>query len=300
MRFAPEPGLAGVPYMGGVAGTYRRPIVVGVDGTDAGRLAVEWAVGEARLRGSPVRIVTAFQPTSLAGAAPVPLQRRFDDAVAYAHDRLDAADVDAELVAGHPSRVLLAEARTAQLVVLGRRSGRLTGALTVERVTSWVAAHAACSVAVVRQDPMDGYPDRIVVGFDGSRSAAAALDAGLEEAELTGAVLDVVCCWQPGDYDSSERESAVATAELRRRQLEWFRDAVGERARKHRGVYTTRHLVERSPAQELVERSRHAGLLVVGSRGRGASAGLLLGSVSQSLLRHSHCTLIVARGDGDG
>lgn len=274
--------------------------MVGVDGTDAGRLAVRWAVGEARLRGSPVRIVTAYPPTSPAGTSPVPapLRRRFDEAVAYAHDRLDAADVGAALVPGHPSEVLLAESGAAHLVVLGRRSGGLVGALTVERVTSWVAAHAACSVAVVRQDPVDRYPDPVVVGFDGSRSAEAALDLGFEEAELSGAVLDVVCCWQPGDYASSERESSVATGALWRRQLEWFSDTVAERARKHQGVYTTRHLVEREPAHELLERSRHAGLLVVGSRGRSARTGLVLGSVSQSLLRHSHCTVVVARGDG--
>lgn len=280
---------------------YRRPVVVGVDDTESARVAVRWAVDEARLRGSPLRVVTAYEPTSLAGplAVPLPLRQGFDDAMTYAHERL-AVDVDGELVPGRPSRVLLAEARGAQLVVLGRRSVGLVGALSVERVTSSVAAHAACPVAVVRRDPVEWGGSRIVVGFDGSRTAVTALDFGLEDAEASGAVVDVVCCRQPDDYAVRERGSADAVTELRRRQAEWLAEAVAERASKHVGVFTTRHLVERPPVDELVERSRHAGLLVVGSRGRGASTGRFLGSVSQALLRHGRCTVIVARGDGDG
>lgn len=284
-----------------MATRYRRPIVVGVDGTDAGQAAVRWAAAEARLRAAPLRIIGAYEPASLAGPLPIPpaLRYRFDDALDHARRRLDAEDVDGELIPGHPSRVLRAEARNARLVVLGRRTGGVRSALSVERVTSWVAAHALCPVAVVRREPSDGSPGRIVVGFDGSRSAVTALDLGLEEAEVCGAALDVVCCWQPEEFAVRERDQAMAVSYLRRRQLEWFADAVAERARKRAGVFTTRHLVEGSPADELVERSRHAELLVVGSRGRDAATGLLLGSVSQELLRRSHCTVIVARSEDD-
>ncbi|MBO0828276.1 MAG: universal stress protein [Streptosporangiales bacterium] len=189
--------------------SYRRPIVVGVDGTDAGRTAVRWAAGEARLRAAPLRIVTAYETASPAGPlpAPVSLRKDFDDAGTFAH----------ELVPGRLGRVLLAESRAARLVVLGRRSGGPVAGLAVERVTTRVAAHATCSVAVVRRDPAGASSGRIAVGFDGSRAAVTALDFGLDEAEATGAPLEVVYCWEPEDYVSVMRESAEAARRARRR-----------------------------------------------------------------------------------
>jgi nucleotide-binding universal stress UspA family protein len=135
---------------------------------------------------------------------------------------------------------------------------------------------------------------RIVVGFDGSQGAREALAWAVEEAKLRGATIHVVNAWAdplgaPNEYASVFPIDDVRDEVQRMLQKE-IDDVVGGA-----DVVVERETSYTSPALALVEAARDADLLVVGSRGRGGFAGLLLGSVSQQCAHHALCPLVVVR-----
>jgi nucleotide-binding universal stress UspA family protein len=138
---------------------------------------------------------------------------------------------------------------------------------------------------------------RVVVGVDGSAPSLRALEWAGREATHLGAVLDIWVLWMPpvplgtmapigaGDYVMAAKLMADEAAEYAR---ERWPDLVVES-----------HVTEASPAPALVEASRDASLLVVGSRGVGGFRGLLLGSVSHYCAQHAHCPVMVVRQRSD-
>jgi nucleotide-binding universal stress UspA family protein len=138
----------------------------------------------------------------------------------------------------------------------------------------------------------------IVVGVDSSEGAKEALRFALREAKLRRATLRVVHTWQYGyiGVTGIEGLSPVVGADLGdlRRTAEVALDAVmHEVAADADGVMIERRVSEGAPATVLVDESRQADLLVVGSRGLGGFAGLLLGSVSQQCAHHAACPVVI-------
>jgi nucleotide-binding universal stress UspA family protein len=133
--------------------------------------------------------------------------------------------------------------------------------------------------------------DRLVVGLDGS-DADAALAWCLEFADRTGADVQAVTAWvyDPMLDDESVNRNAVEAGEEHLRQLE---DYVASACAGRPGVEVRCVAAEGDPADVLVECSRDALMLVVGSHGWGKWRGLLAGSVSGSCLRHAHCPVVV-------
>ena len=131
----------------------------------------------------------------------------------------------------------------------------------------------------------------VVVGVDGSEESGLALRWAFEYAQMSGAPVEAVIAWEipptyglaPSYDDVDFEKKAQDTAE------ETIRAVVGDNA-----PVTLR--VERGhPAPILLTASGHAQLLVVGSRGHGAFAGMLLGSVSQHCVHQAHCPVVVIR-----
>lgn len=140
----------------------------------------------------------------------------------------------------------------------------------------------------------------VVVGVDSSEGAKSALRFALDEARLRHATLRAVHTWQFGSIGVSGIEgfSPVVGADLGdlRRTAEVALDAVlHEVVPTTNGVVVERRVVEGAPATVLVDESRQADLLVVGSRGHGGFAGLLLGSVSQQCAHHAACPVAIVR-----
>ena len=145
--------------------------------------------------------------------------------------------------------------------------------------------------------------DVIVVGVDRSASAGAALRFALEEARLRQARVRVVHAWQfRSPYGRSvavdgpplvlgadlDAYSRAAAAEL---------DAIVAEAAPGAGGFGIEKRVEQGdPATVLLDQSRDADLLVVGSRGHGGFASLLLGSVSQVCAQNAACPVVIVRG----
>jgi nucleotide-binding universal stress UspA family protein len=138
----------------------------------------------------------------------------------------------------------------------------------------------------------------IVVGVDSSPEAKEALRFALEEAKLRQATLRVVHAWQFGYIGVSGIEgfSPVVGGDLGelRHTAALALDATLYEVVPHpNGVEIERLVVEGAPAAVLVDESRDADLLVVGSRGHGGFAGLLLGSVSQQCAQHAACPVVI-------
>jgi nucleotide-binding universal stress UspA family protein len=142
----------------------------------------------------------------------------------------------------------------------------------------------------------------IVVGVDYSDEAKAALRFALEEAKLRQAKLRVVHAWQYGYIGTSGLEGSLAGLGG---DIKEFRDAaetgldntLRESVPETNTVEIERRVVEGRPAATLIAESRGADLLVVGSRGHGGFAGLLLGSVSQQCAQHATCPVVIVHGD---
>lgn len=135
---------------------------------------------------------------------------------------------------------------------------------------------------------------RVVVGVDGSVSSKAALGWAIRQAELTGAVVDAVIAWHyPGTYgyatpvaDDADYEGLAAKV---------VADSIAEVSGPAGPVEVRPKVVEGHPAEVLLDASAGADLLVVGSRGHGSFVEALLGSVSQHIVHHALCPVVVIR-----
>ncbi len=141
---------------------------------------------------------------------------------------------------------------------------------------------------------------RIVVGVDGSQGSSRALAWAAAEAAAREAVLEPVIVWQ-SPYDYGElRYVPVDEDELADRARKRLDEALAEVGGEASVTVTGPLVVRGDAAQVLCERSAGADLLVVGSRGHGGFAGLMLGSVSTKCAHHSRCPLVIVRDGRTG
>jgi nucleotide-binding universal stress UspA family protein len=139
----------------------------------------------------------------------------------------------------------------------------------------------------------------IIVGVDGSENSRVALHWAYDEATHHSAPLTAVTAWHrpalfmappygslpPEGYETQPKDDALAMLERFTAELTPRTPAVDIRT----------SIAEGNPAKVLIERSKEADLLVVGARGREGFAGMLLGSVSQHLVAHAECPVVVVR-----
>ena len=287
-----------------------RPVVVGVDGSGSAYQAVEWAAAEAARRGVALRLVSAFSWTTsdhpvrhdgrvaqyrdqLLEAA----RHRLSRAARIAEDTSPGIETAPQVEIGAPIEVLGSEARRAQLLVLGDRGlGGVTG-LVLGSVAVALAARGACPVVIVRGETRntDG---PVVVGTDGSPVSETALGFAFDAAAVRGAELVALHAWSPTAVDKALEPmmdwDAVADEEdavLAERLSGW--------GQKYPQITVRRSVVRDGAARALVDASRGAQLVVVGSRGRGNAAGLLLGSVSHGVLHAAQSPVAIVRPGTD-
>lgn len=180
------------------------------------------------------------------------------------------------------------------LVVGSHGHGRVAEAL-IGSVSQHVARHASCPVVVVRE-PAQTEAARIVVGIDGSGGSAAALEFACRRAELTDEVVVAVHAWKIGQVLVDGRGLLPETIGpmLDDHELLLSESVAGVRT-DHPDVTLIEEAIAVAPGQALVDASETASLVVTGSRGRGAFAGMLLGSVSQEVLGRAHCPVAIIR-----
>jgi nucleotide-binding universal stress UspA family protein len=271
----PEPGRVAVAER-----PARHAVVVGVDASPAAAVAVDQAVIEADLRGWPVRLLHVQRPV---GDRP---GRRDEGAAVLANlvDRVHGCSATARVVGrlhvGSPGATLVRESAAADLVVVGSAHGRARDAVGGS-VSDFVAAHHRGPVLVVR---VPGWPPGVglsgrpvVVGVDGTPGSQAAVVFAAEEARLRGC--DLVLLHAAGYPSGDGRGGLDPLAEVSGAYLT--------------GLTVHLRRVDRPAGPALLDASRLAAAMVVGSRSAARFVGLPLGSVSRSLVHRAYCPVFV-------
>lgn len=266
------------------------PVVVGVDGSSSALAAVAWAARECALHDVPLRLVHAYTLPTRGYPEVISSARELRSAMydqgrmwlsqAVAVARTEAPDVlvEHDLRMEHPTPVLLAESARAREVVVGSHGlGGFMGALVGSTAVA-LSQHGECPVVVVRW-PKNRAPQQegpVVVGIDLSPESDAAIGFAFDEAAARG--VSLVAAMAHVDEQSQL---------LNARMSGWLE--------KYPDVAVEQLVVGERPIPLLLELGERAGLLVVGSRGRGGFAGMLLGSTSQALIHHAPCPVAVVR-----
>ena len=272
-------------------------IVVGTDGSRRADRAVDWAAGRAAALGLPLLIVHVVpgRPTPSTPLTAVTASfeegfheealERLERVVRRAHELHDDLDVTGEIVEGNAAHVLAQASKEAALVVVGARgeSAPVTVRL-LGGVCDQVTAYAVGPIAVIPDEEHASPDGPVVLGVDESPEARAAMWFAFQSAAERGVPVVAIHAWQ--DRDSREivaRVTDIVDGMLTEARAEYPEVPVEVR------------VIHGKPHHELVQASKEAGLVVVGSRGIGGFTGLLLGSTSKRVLRDSHCPVVVTR-----
>ncbi len=287
------------------------PIIVGVDGSSASRVAVDWAARDAARRGVAVKLVHVLVPPAVMAFPDVPMPPGFaewqdeegrkllDAAVTTVQEAATDAgaevEVSTDMVAGPAIPVLADLSSAAQMIVVGSRGrGALARAL-LGSISTGLAHHAHCPVAIIHdEDPLMERPSQapVVVGVDGSPASEEAVAIAFEQASFRGVDLVAVHAWSDTgvfEFPGADWSTLQAAGEqtLSERLAGW--------QERYPDVPVRRVVVADKPAHQLIEQGESAQLLVVGSHGRGGFTGMLLGSVSTAVVHGARMPVIVAR-----
>ena len=283
-------------------------ILVGVDGSPESDAAVRWAAREAVLRDVPVTLMHVIAPIVVSW--PV---RNLESSY------LEWQDANAQHVIEQSQKTLLAStgesvsppvraqvrhdgvvteltaaSAEATMVVVGSRGLGPVGGAALGSVSRSLLHHAHCPVAVIKTDAAQP-PNRtapVLLGVDGSPASEAATSLAFDEASRRGVDLVALHAWSDVgvfpivgmDWHQYEDEGHEVLAERLAGWQEQYPDV-----RVHRRIVCDR------PARWLIDESKQAQLVVVGSRGRGGVTSMLLGSVSTAVAESTTAPVIVAR-----
>jgi nucleotide-binding universal stress UspA family protein len=282
-----------------------REILVGIDGSSGSASALRWAYATAHLEDRPVTALLGWTadglPRPVFQAATRAGYPGLMEAAALTLDRVIAQvprpDPPVELrrlvVAEEPARALADEARNAAMTVIGPRASSIPHRVLAGSMAHRLL-HCHTSPVIVVHGPVAGSLDHrpIVVGVDGSAPSSSAVRWALTQASERQAPLHLVHAYSiyftpPGPptvdfYPSLRRNAERLLADV-------VAAEVGDRA----DVELHQIAVDEFPSRGLLHAARDAQLLVVGTRGRGGFAELILGSTAHQCVLHAPCPVAV-------
>lgn len=280
-------------------------ILLATDGSEEAELAAQTATDLAGKTDSELHVihVLVLPPETLHDPFGTDAREEFErrgrarlDEVVGRIEASGGAVGGAYVRAGSPAAELVAQAEeiAAGLVALGSRGlGGMSRAL-MGSVSDSVVRHAPCPTLVVREKSLT-FPTRILLATDGSEEAKLATTTAAALAEDTDSELHVVSVgpFLPTMFSPTEEEPARMAREARRtldEQVESI-EATGEKVAQA-------HLRLGGAAEEIVALAEDVGtgLIAMGSRGRGGIRRALMGSVSEKVVRHAHCPVMIVRG----
>jgi nucleotide-binding universal stress UspA family protein len=276
-------------------------VVVGIDASTGAARALEWAAEDAERRGdrllvshalslTPFRLPDAYRG-DIAAASREEARKLLTDAQARIAERHPKLTVTTELLDDEPVEGLLRLAQDAEVLVTGSRGMNAFASVMLGSVSHALVAHAPVPVVVVREQPGAGGP--VVLGI-AQDEAPGPVDFAFGEARRRGTNVLAVRRWVypqsfPGHIavspEEEQRENAQAAAEVEE-CLAAARQAypdVAVRVETGLGV----------PEEALVEASRSASLVVVGSRRHRRRFTLPVGLVTGRVLHHAQCPVAV-------
>lgn len=282
-------------------------VIAGTDGSEAALGAVKWAADFAARADLPLTLLHviprldwhfagADAPAELGGTAAA------DGVLAAASEAVRSSHPDLEIrtqaVKGAVATVLADAARSARILVVGAGEHRALGGHAVK-----IVHRTQCPVLVWRAPvaKRTGKPLPVVVGIDESEGSARAVAEAFDVARTLHAALTVVHMWDigaavgMGDLGGQGNMDWQLLDVLQARQCTAMDELVAPLARKYPNAHVSKVFQDVSPAKGLTDLSGQAQLVVVGSHGRGRLADSILGSVSQNVLHHAECPVLVVR-----
>ncbi|EAP97797.1 universal stress protein family protein [Janibacter sp. HTCC2649] len=272
-------------------------IVVGVHNRPSDDNAISQGIRQARLSHRPLHLIHALSPGIVPWTAEyietknLALKECRDRAAEKASD----LDISCTLHVDEPAGVLVEASRSAALVILGSSGHSRSVDVARTAITRKVISHAASPVLVTPQFVEWDESGRIVVGVDATEHSMPALEWAFAEAAARNARLLAIQTWWweapasslgGNSWDGDE----VEVAESQRIQLT---EMLAGWREKYPEVRVETWVTRGRAARVLEELSATARLVVVGTRGRGGFAGLLLGSVSDHVAHHGQCPVVV-------
>lgn len=292
----------------------RRPVIVGVDGSPSSLAAAAVAADLATSRGALLQLIYGYE-VPMYGYVPIAMADRYivsegdahrevngmlaNTAKQLRHDHPGLVDVQVKVLSNGGAAALIEASRQAAITVVGCRGvGGFVG-LLLGSVSAQVSAHGHGPVIVVRPPLSDIPPGPeqpayrpptgpVVVGVDSAPASKAAVHFAVDEALARGVPLIAVHAYRIPMYSSDEGAADAMVAES------LIADQVLPYARQHPELKVEMRAVEGDNVEKaMIEQTRDAGLVVVGCRGSGGFAGLLLGSVSRALVHHAYAPVAV-------
>ncbi|HYO01835.1 MAG TPA: universal stress protein [Mycobacterium sp.] len=283
-----------------------QPVVVGIDGSDTALAAAQWAAEYAAKSASPLVLLHAVARLDwhFLAEAPAPAvdgDNTADSVLGAAEAAVRAAhpdlDVRSATVKKSVAGALQDASDGARLLVMGTGTdGGVLGRHVVR-----IAHRAMCPVLVWRAPVAHrtGKPLPVVVGIDESEDSLRALTVAFDTAHVLHAPLTVVHMWEIGaavglGYSQGLMDWQLLDL-LQTQQRQRMDELVAPFARKYPNAHVNEIFRDISPAKGLRELSGDAQLVVVGSHGSGRIATSTLGSVSQNVIHHAECPVLVVR-----
>ncbi|MGO9032091.1 universal stress protein [Mycobacterium sp.] len=288
----------------------RRAILVGVDGSAAALGAVRWAAHDAALRNVPLTLVHVVN-APVPGWSQVPAPAGFRQGQEKrAREFIKSAikvgeestgergpvQIDSKVFYSATVSTLVGLSKEAEMVVVGYRGhGGVLVRNFLGSVSSGLVYHAHCPVAVIHdEEPLVANVARapVLVCIDGSPASEAATAIAFDEASRRGVGLMALHAWtdlRVSDFPNFNWDAQLSDEEetLAERLAGW--------QERYPDVRIHRKIEVGDAASPLIEASKRAQLIVVGSHGRGGFAGMLLGSVGAAVVNRARIPVIVAR-----
>ncbi|HSP51512.1 MAG TPA: universal stress protein [Cryobacterium sp.] len=278
-------------------------VIVAIDGGAASKAALEWALNRVvtleRVQGTPV----SLELTTVVELGWYPVegsdysnQRAYERALAEAVRRVEQVAPSCRKTSyirhGVPVDELARASATADLLVIGTKKTGVLAGTVFGTLPLRLAAHARCPVVVVpaNWEPRGG---TIVAGMEDDVTALVAVDFAAREAERFKLPLDLVHAWSIPATVAVEYGAVLPYEEMQDAHARILSGATRRVRDAHPALHITEVLEQGTAASVLVNASKAASLVVVGTHGRGAVGSLFLGSVSHDVLMNLPCPVAV-------
>ncbi len=281
-------------------------IVVGVDGSPSGDLALDWAARQASADGLPLVMVHAV-PLPIASATPYLHTEPFDRLEADGHALLEKAaerlraehdglDVRPVVRMADPRETLLEAATTASMLVVGDRGRGPIRQLLLGSVSQAVTKHAVCPVVVLRPARHTESPNGVLVGVAGDDHDGAVLDFAFRIARARDLPVTLLhCLWDVIGVPEGVREVPDDEAGYDDERA-LLADAARDPSARYPSVPVRMALSRGFADVQLIAASQRAELLVLGHRRKPRLRELVYGSVAPRVVEHAHCSAVIVPG----